>query len=121
MLGGGDLVHGGAALLETRSVLRGAEKWGGRAPGSGSWALDGGARVSATRRVISRFALVCELLPTIDEAGVQTGRGKKNPPDLRRSQNAAATRATLRGLVPCSAAGTAYHRESVRPAAALPA
>lgn len=87
----------------------------------GPWSLDGGARVSATQRVISRFALVCELLPTVDEAGVQTGRGKNDPSDLRRGKNAAATRAALRSLVPCSAAGTVYHRESVRSPAALPA
>jgi hypothetical protein len=87
----------------------------------GSWSLDWGARLSATRRVISRFALVCQLFSTVNEAGVQTGRGEKNPSDLRRSQNAAATCAALRGLVPFSAAGTASHRESVRPPSAVPA
>src|SRR6266571_4122559 len=102
-------------------MLRRAEKWRGRAAGGGPWSPDGGACLPATGRIVSRLTLVCELLPTVDEAGVQTGRGKKNPSDLRRSQNAAATRAALRGLVPFSAAGTAHHRESVRPPAALPA
>jgi hypothetical protein len=47
--------------------------------------------------------------------------GENDPSDLRRGQNAAATRATLRGAVPFAATGAASHRQSTRPASPLPA
>jgi hypothetical protein len=59
-----------------------AEKWGGRAAGSGPWSLDWGARVSAAGRIVSRLTLVCELLSTVDEAGGETGRGENDPSHL---------------------------------------
>jgi Integrase core domain len=58
---------------------------------------------------------------TLNEADVQTDRGEKDPSDLRRSQNAAATGAALWGVVPFSATGVACHWESIRPASPLPA
>src|SRR5579859_3020185 len=98
-----------------------AEKWGRRASGGRPWSLGRGTGLSATGRAVSCFALVYQLLSTLDEAGVQTGRGKKNASDLRCGQNAAPTRVALWGLLRFSAAGTAGHRESIRSASALPA
>ena len=64
------------------------------------WAMVvmGSMHIGNSTSLSLRSALVCQLFSTIDEAGVHTGRGEKNPPDLRRSQNAAATRTRVNRL-----------------------
>jgi hypothetical protein len=98
-----------------------AEKWGRGATGDGPWPPGRRALLPAAGPIISRVTLVCELFSTEGVAGVYTSRGEKDPADLRRGQNAAATRATLRGAVLFAATGAACHRQSARPASALPA
>jgi hypothetical protein len=45
-----------------------AEKWGRRAAGGGPWSPNWGACEPPTGRIVSRLTLVCELLPTVNEA-----------------------------------------------------
>jgi hypothetical protein len=55
----------------------------------GPWPPGGGAGLSATGRIVRGAALLCELLPALDEAGRDLCRRPYDAPGLRRRQDAA--------------------------------